>query len=219
MSEDKENNMPAVQDLELAPAEAFKQDKFKLILNAPIPEKWIKKHPFASGVNYIPIDKVEFLLDRIFQIWRIEVKDTKPMFNSVMCHVRLHYKNPISGEMEFHDGVGAVDVQTKKGASPAALESINTNAVMKALPAAKSYAIKDAAEHLGDLFGRNLNRPESIQFKGSRTDLKYDLPTLKELHKLKGDKLPPDEDMNVLRIIDLKEENSYKKAILILNKL
>ena len=219
MEKKTNNSLPAVQDLELAPAEAFKHDQFKLILNAPIPANWTKQHPFAKSVKYLPIDKVEFLLDRIFLVWRIEVLDHKQLFNSVSCHVRLHYKNPISGEMEFHDGLGAVEIQTEKGASCADLSKINNNAVMKALPAAKSYAIKDAAEHLGDLFGRNLNRPESIAFKGSRTKIKYDLPTLEELYKEKGSKLEPEDDMNVQRIIEFKEETSYKKVILTLNKL
>lgn len=222
---DKENkpNLPSVQDLELAPKEAFKHDQFKLILNATIPEKWIKKHPFAKNKNgpipYLPIDKVEFLLDRIFQQWKVEVIDYKQLFNSVSCHIRLHYLNPISGVWEFHDGLGAVEIQTKKGASPSDLSAINTSAVQKALPASKSYAIKDAAEHLGDLFGRNLNRAESVQFKASRNDLVYDIKTLEELFKEKRDKLKPEDDMNIQRVIEFKEKESYKKAIDLLIKL
>lgn len=214
-----DQNLPTVQELELSPEEAFKQDQFKLILNAPIPKNWTKVHPFAKGVNYLPIDKVEFLLDRIFQQWRVEVKDTKQMFNSVMCHIRLHYLNPISGEWEYHDGVGAVGIQTDKGKSAADLTAVKQDAVMKALPAAKSYAIKDAAEHLGDLFGRNLNRADTIDFKGSRTNVTFDLPTLEKLYNEKGENLSPEDDMNIQRIIEMKEESSYKKAILILNKL
>jgi len=34
---------------------------------------------------------------------------------------------------------------------------------MKALPAAESYAIKDAAEKLGQIFGSNLNRKDTVQ--------------------------------------------------------
>jgi hypothetical protein len=37
---------------------------------------------------------------------------------------------------------------------------------MKALPSAESYALKDAAEKIGDLFGRNLNRKDTIAFSG-----------------------------------------------------
>jgi hypothetical protein len=38
-----------------------------------------------------------------------------------------------------------------------------------ALPSAKSYAIKDAAEHFGAIFGRDLNRKDIIQFSGAHT--------------------------------------------------
>lgn len=36
---------------------------------------------------------------------------------------------------------------------------------MKALPTAESYAIKDAAEKLGKLFGKDLNRKDELAFE------------------------------------------------------
>jgi hypothetical protein len=35
---------------------------------------------------------------------------------------------------------------------------------MKGLPSAKSFAVKDACEHLGRLFGKDLNRESSLEF-------------------------------------------------------
>jgi hypothetical protein len=66
--------------------------------------------------------------------------------------------------MFFMDGVGAAELQTKTGASASDLAAINTGAVMMALPMAKSYAIKDAAENLGKLFGRDLNRKDVLAY-------------------------------------------------------
>lgn len=152
-------------DLEVA----FKNDQLNLLLNQPPPANWIKQHPFAKNVKYMPIDKVELLLTKIFQEWRAEIIDYRQLFNSVACHVRLHYKNPITNAWSFHDGVGAVGIQTDKGAAASDLAAIKSDAVMKALPAAKSYAIKDAADHLGALFGRDLNRKDTIAFTGSYT--------------------------------------------------
>jgi len=218
-----ENKLPELSELELNPVEAFKNDQLKVLLNAPIPKAWIKIHPFAKNVKYIPVDKIELMLDKVFQFWNLEVKNYQQMFNAVAVHVRLHYKNPITGEMQFQDGLGAVQIQTKKDCSPADLASINNNAVMMALPAAESYALKDAAEKLGDLFGRNLNRKDTIAFKASRTDESFTLERLKEIYEEKSKIIPsviaPEEDMNFQRIIDCKEESSYKKAILILKKL
>ena len=80
---------------------------------------------------------------------------------------------------------------------------------MKALPSAKSYALKDAAELLGDLFGKNLNRKDVLAFIGA-----YDTPDLDSINKLFEEvkhKLTIQELDNAERIINNKEQNSYKK--------
>lgn len=167
----EKRNLPTLQELHHDLDKAFKNDGLNMLLNQPVPVNWIKDHPFAKNVKYIPIEKIEFLLTRIFQEWRVEVIDYKQVFNSISCHVRLHYKNPITGDWSYHDGVGAVGIQTDKGALASDLSAIKQDAVMKALPAAKSYAVKDAAENLGELFGKNLNRKDTIAFSPSYTSL------------------------------------------------
>lgn len=169
MSNEQSNQrqLPALADLHHAPEEAFKQDQLNLLLNQQPPEKWIKTNPYAGNTQYIPIEKVEFLLTRIFQQWKLEVIGYSQLFNSVACHVRLHYKNPLTGEWLFQDGLGAVGIQTDKGAAASDLNSIKQAAVMMALPAAESYALKDAAEKLGELFGKNLNRKDTQAFTGA----------------------------------------------------
>lgn len=167
----QENKLPAkfprLEDLHHDIETAFKNDQLNLLLNQPVPDKWVKDHPFAKNVKYLPIEKIEFLLTRIFQNWRIEVLSEGVMFQSVYVRVRLHYQNPVSGEWSFHDGLGAVGVQTDKGEPASNLAAIKQDAIMKALPAAKSFAVKDAAENLGELFGKNLNRKDSISFSGA----------------------------------------------------
>jgi hypothetical protein len=158
------NNLPTLADLNTNIEQAFKNDQLNYLLNQEPPAAWVKTNKYAGNTSYIPIDKVEMLLTRIFQEWRVEVLDVKQLFNAVSCHIRLHYKNPTNGEWSYHDGVGAMQIQTKSGASPADLGAINNNAVMMAVPAAKSYAIKDAADHLGKLFGRDLNRKDTMAF-------------------------------------------------------
>lgn len=141
-------------------------DDFKLVVNKN-PTSLAEDHPYAKGVKFIPIAKIETLLDMIFQQWRVEILDSGQLLNSVFVNVRLHYKHPITGELEFHDGTGAVAIQTDSGKPPTDLAAIKSNAVMLALPAAKSYAIKDAAEHIGKLFGRDLNRKDTMAFTPS----------------------------------------------------
>lgn len=156
--------IPTIAELHHDVNEAFKTDQLNLLLNQPVPETWIKNHPYAKGVRYIPIERVEYMLTKIFGEWRVEVLREGQMFNSVYVCVRLHIKNPTTGEWQYHDGLGAVGVQTDKGESASNLSAIKQDAIMKSLPAAESYAVKDAAEKLGTLFGKNLNRQEAIAF-------------------------------------------------------
>ena len=139
--------------------------RLKSILNSPVNTKWLKNHPTAKNVKYLPIDKIEILLDMVFQEWRIEILSISQLAQSVCVTVRVHYKNPITGEWSFHDGVGASPLQTNAGKSAADLANIKNNAVQLAAPAAKSYAIKDAVEHLGKMFGRDVNRSDTVGYE------------------------------------------------------
>lgn len=213
MSEKK--NLPTIQELHHDITEAFKTDQLNLLLNQPVPTSWIKAHPFAKGVNYIPIERVEYMLTKIFGEWRVEVKREGQMFNSVYVCVRLHYKNPTTGEWQFHDGLGAVGVQTDKGASASDLSAIKQDAIMKALPAAESYAVKDAAEKLGKLFGKDLNRKDVIVFTPT-----FDKITSEQLSHLLSEKwhlLTEEERQQSQRIVVGKEEANYSKLKTLLN--
>lgn len=143
---------------------AFKQDRFNQLVNSDPKQEWVKVNKYANNSKYIPIGIVETLLQKIFKQYRVEVIREGVMFNSVYVTVRLHYLSLLTNEWSYHDGVGAVQLQTKQGSSPAELQNINNNAVMMALPMAKSYAIKDAAEHVGKLFGRDLNRKDVLEY-------------------------------------------------------
>ncbi len=159
------SNLPTLADLHLSPEQALRNDELNLLLSQPPHKSWVKKHPISKN-EYLPIDKVEFLLMRIFQQYRIEVISYSALFQSISVHVSLHYLNPVTGAWSFHDGVGASPVQTDAGKSAADLSAIKSAAVQMALPIAKSMAIKDAAEQLGSLFGKDLNRKDTVQFQG-----------------------------------------------------
>lgn len=171
------STLPKLEDLHHDIQLAFKNDELNLLLNQLPPKSWVKQHPMvkkeiinAKGIKekvpseFIPIDMVELLLTRIFQHWRVEVLREGALFNSVYCTIRLYYLHPITNEWMWHDGVGSVGVQTDAGKSASDLGAIKSAAIQMALPAAKSYAIKDAAEHLGKLFGKDLNRQNAIDF-------------------------------------------------------
>lgn len=143
---------------------AQKNDAFVTLMNRPPHESWVKVHPFVKNYKYIPIERVEYLLKTIFKKYRIEVLREGTSFNGVYVVVRVHYLHPLTGEMEFHDGIGAAQLQTAKGTSPADLANINNGALSMAFPIAKTVAIKDACDHFGRLFGSDLNRKDEIAY-------------------------------------------------------
>lgn len=158
------HKLPTLQELYSDAGEALKADQFTVLLNQQPPASWVKEHPFIRGYKYLPIDKVEFLLKRIFKRYRIEVLREGTSFNGVYVVVRVNYLHPLTGEWDFHDGIGAVQLQTAKGTSPADLANINNGALSMAFPIAKTIAIKDACDSLGTTFGADLNRKDTISY-------------------------------------------------------
>ena len=155
------------KDLYTDLAEIRKQEELTVALNQAPPEEWVKIHPYIKGYKYLPIERVEYLLKSLFKgYYKIEVLKTGMLLNCVEVTVRIHYKHPLTGEWLFHDGVGASEVQTQKDSGHLQLDmsNINRGALVMSLPNAKSVAIKDAADHLGKLFGSDLNRKDMIAY-------------------------------------------------------
>ena len=144
-----------------------KQDKIMVALNQNPPIEWVKQHPYIKDFNYIPIERVEWLLKTFFKtLYKIEVIKTGTLLNAIEVTVRVHYKYADSDEWMYHDGVGAKEIQTTKGSGGLNLDlsNINRGAVEMALPIAKTIAIKDACDHFGKLFGSDLNRKQQITY-------------------------------------------------------
>ena len=158
------SNLPKIKDLYADLEVAQKNDAFVALMNQPPKAEWVKTHPFIRGYKYLPIERIEFLLKTIFKSYRIEVLREGTSFNGVYVVVRVHYLHPLTGQWEFHDGIGASQLQTAKGTSPADLGNINNGALSMAFPIAKTIAVKDACDHFGNLFGADLNRKDVIAY-------------------------------------------------------
>lgn len=158
--------LPTIQELFEDNLElAGKSEGLNAILNTNPPEKWIKQHPYINNHSYLPIDKVEYLLRKIFKHYSIDITGQGTAFNGVWVTVRVNYFNPATGQMSHSDGIGAMQLQTAKGTSPADLGNINNGAISMAFPIAKTLAIKDACDLIGNIFGANLNRRDTVGFQ------------------------------------------------------
>lgn len=158
----QKKDLPQINDLYDDVEQAAKKNDLNILLNQPPKPEWIKKNQFANNTNYLPIEKVEYLLTAIYQKWRAEIKEVLVIANSVTVTVRLHVQDPVTMEWDWQDGIGASPIQTEKGASATDFTKVNTSAVQMAAPAAESYAIKDAAEKFGKIFGKDLNRKDVV---------------------------------------------------------
>lgn len=139
------------------------RDLRNFILNQKPASSWIKKHPLYKN-DYLPIDKVEYLLTVFFKVWRVEVKQVYHIANSICVNVRLYYQDVDSAEMNWQDGVGAAPMQVDSGSKAMDSTAIKSNAVMLALPIAETNAVKDAADKIGKIFGRDLNRKDTLDY-------------------------------------------------------
>lgn len=164
-----ENNPPAIklptikelESMELSEKE--KLNGLNVLLNQSPPSKWLKKQ---DGVWHLPIDKVKYLLTKIFVEWNYDIKDVQIIANSVSVIITLRYVNPITGKYNHFDGIGAAPMNTKSGASAMEWDKIIHNSVHKCVGAAASFAVKNAAKNIGRIFGSDLMTDDKISYDG-----------------------------------------------------
>lgn len=191
----------AVQNVEQSKPVFISQ--FKNLCYMTPNKAFVSKHPFIKKkvegkfvpAEYMPIDKVEFLLDFLFEgNYKVEVLKTEMADDRFHAVVRVHYFHPETKEWMFHDGASVKLVQQESDNEEKELMNqlkqhahSNPNLLdrakylrayydlQKAKPVRReaweavaqiaiSEAIKDAADHLGPLLGRDLNRKDPIEF-------------------------------------------------------
>lgn len=171
-----ESNLPTIQELYKDKELAIAENQLNALMNQEPQKSWVREHPTVKKEiklpdgktakvpsTFLPINRVEWLLTRIFLKWRVEILKIQLIANSVTTTVRLHYKNPLDSEWDFQDGVGAAPIQTDSKAGAIDFNKMKSNAIQMSAPASESFAIKDAAHKIGRLFGKDLNR-DAIAF-------------------------------------------------------
>ena len=200
--------LPTLSDLYNEDIQQAKKDQeLNLLLNAEPKAEWIKSRIInGKEFRYLPIDKVEYLLRKLFGQFRIKVLSVSQLHGGVQVTVRVYYLLPPNEEKErvwgFQDGVGAVTLSHIYELEPA-------------VPLAKTFAIKDACDHIGNIFGANLNRLDVITYnKDEGIDKNAAMEhRIKELFMIYQDKLKAEDVAHIERIIRNKEVMSYKKVI------
>lgn len=172
--------LPSLDELYSDKAAFNENQDLMILLNQPPKKEWIETNPMTK-LQYLPIGRVEYLLNMIFPTWSVEVLNTCLLANSIAVTVRVFVTFP-NGVERHYDGVGAAPLQTDKDAGAIDFNRIKSAAVQMALPSAKSFAIKDAADHIGKLFGKDINRKniEQNAFHIEETQLLQPQPEIHE---------------------------------------
>lgn len=211
--------LPTLDELVTQEQHSYEQNALTVLLNQQPPTQWLKSHPTAKikdangqtiAAPYLPIDKVEYLLTRMYKQWWTEIKSVQLVANSVVVTVRLWVVDPITLKEKYNDGVGAAPIQTDSGAAATDWTKVKSAGVQMAAPAAETYAIKDAAEKFGRIFGRDLARTNVLSYDGLLQQ-KTDIEDLQLLYDMKKQALTESEKKDAERIIENREVASYKK--------
>jgi len=200
-----------------------KENNYMVLVNQPPPKAWVKPHPIIKVERtdkdnkkvkepylYIPIERIEYLANRLFGGYQSKVNDVKCIANSVVVTVTVTVINPITSRKMSHDGVGACAIQTNSGAGAMDWNQAKSSGVQMAAPAAETYAIKNAFAKFGKLFGSDLNRIEEIDYTPLVKEF-TNYEDLKELFELKKDALDEETLEFANRIITNEEKDQYKR--------
>lgn len=211
--------IPTLQELVAETETSLADNALTVILNQNPPASWLSKHPIAKIKNaegnevplpYLPIGKIEYLLTKIYGKWWVEVRNVLTIANSVTVTVRLYVVNPITGIEQWNDGVGAAPIQTDKGAGAMDWNAAKSTGVQIALPAAETYAIKDAAEKFGKIFGKDLGRKDTMDYTALlKKSEQITVDDLRKLLDLKREALSVPELKDANRIINNNEVKSF----------
>lgn len=148
--------------------------RFNNYINSEPKKEWVKVNKYSDNAKYLPIRVVESLLRSFFGVYQTEMIGQPHIIgNSVVVSVQLKVYHPILKEWITNAGVGAVPIELKatkkdkagnvieEGAAHALdFEKLNSKALHKNIPAAKAFAVSNAAKSLGRIFGSDLNNDE-----------------------------------------------------------
>lgn len=146
--------------------------EFTKRLNAEPDPREFEKTPDGKA-SFLPISFVEMTLDEIYLgQWETSDIQYSQIFNEVVGSGILTVWHPITGRAIRRAGFGAVVITQDKDA---AIQDFNMtkkkNALDLAFPKLKAEITKNAAQTLGKIFGRDINRKQKDVFKPALREL------------------------------------------------
>jgi hypothetical protein len=139
-------------------------ENFQRLLNQYPPRDEIKVNRQANNYKYIPIGRVERVLDELYGgLWKVEKFRTEVIANEIIGIVELSVFHPVAKVWLTRTGSAAVMIQTRSGKPPTVDNKI-INTLGKDFPSLLSRCVANAARSLGVRFGRGLNHDYDDEF-------------------------------------------------------
>lgn len=128
----------------------------------------VEKTPDGKAVS-LPISFIEMTLDELyFGMWELSDVTYQQIFNEVVGTGVLSVKHPVTGEKIRRVGFASVVITQDSGANIQDFNSTKKkNALDLSFPKLKAEILKNAAQSLGKVFGRDLNRKKKDTFNQS----------------------------------------------------
>lgn len=139
--------------------------KFAAALNREPAENELGRTPDGKAKT-LPISFVEMTLDEyFFGLWETKGFQWTVIANEVVGSIELTITHPISGEKLTRSGAAAIQIMVNAGTNALDVNNKKSNALDMGFPKLKAECVKNAAQSLGKLFGRDLNRKQADVFK------------------------------------------------------
>jgi hypothetical protein len=172
------------------------------------PAQYVKTRPALGGGtwDYVTGGYIKKCLNLMFGWdWDFEIIDEKIMIEAREVIVKGRLTCRSAGKTIVKMQYGNKTIMFRKGSDIPL--SIGND-----MKAAATDALKKCAAEVGiaaDIY----NKEDFKEVLVDTIEDETNIDSLERLYKLKGEYLSPEDDMNIQRIIELKEETSYKKAI------
>ena len=221
MSEENKLALVNESDLSLVENNSLNAKQLAIMLKRT-PEQYKKKRPAKGGGEweYVTGGYVKKCLNLMFGWdWDFEIVDEKIMIEAKEVVVKGRLTCRSGGNTIIKMQYGNKDIMFRKQytdeekRNPPIPLSVGND-----MKAAATDALKKCASEIGiaaDIYNKEDFR--EVRVDTEKTEINID--NLKSLYDEKREKLSPENQMNLERIIDTEEESSYKKAIVELKKL
>lgn len=165
----KQSEVPAVFDCEpeLLQKENMLLQSFTKMLNSDPNPAELDKTPDGKA-STLPISFIEMTLDELyFGQWGTENFSWNVIANEVVGKIDLVVTHPVTGRAIRRTGSASIQIMVDKGTNPLDVANKKANALDMGFPKLKAECLKNAAQSLGKIFGRDINRRKSDTFKPS----------------------------------------------------